>query len=504
RKSFTGATMAARSLCSYGTKCYRRNPDHLKQEAHPWDDDYLQCCAAKGISPEFCSIRKLFEWVERKDEHASGRATRESLEQVWPEIQRLGIGVGELNDELWQSLDDDGNGYINFSEFAEFTTLKKVSLPLGLDDLLGNSSSSGNLKCGVFDCDCNDFNERRRRCKYGAECYQKSEEHRTSFCHPDQEDWEDCAGPGGKEMCRCGHKRKLHASGASGAAAVPYPRYWSHASGSGSSSAAPAAPATPAAPAALELGLEPAEFSELPQLAEDMLRLLQDLISATYSDVTTRDRQRHSGSWMVPRDFTIVSAWRNENSKLWRKYSVRKAELQQEKKEVADSPEFAWRIFDDVKTTRVWETYGDQLDAEINEWYLWHGTSSSAAENICRSDFKMRLAGSATGTLYGRGSYLAESITKADEYAKQEDDGLYTVLLCRVLGGRVRYTDERNPDPDALTRECTQGEYDCIVGDRIKISGTYREFIVFDTENVYPEYIVKYKRGELFKSPSHP
>lgn len=115
----------------------------------------------------------------------------------------------------------------------------------------------------------------------------------------------------------------------------------------------------------------------------------------------------------------------------------------------------------------------------------------------------MRLAGSATGTLYGRGSYFAESITKADEYSKEED-GLYTVLLCRVLGGRVKYTADRNPDPDALTRECTQGESDCILGDRIKISGTYREFIVFDTENVYPEYIVKYKRGELFKSKSHP
>ena len=31
----------------------------------------------------------------------------------------------------------------------------------------------------------------------------------------------------GLRMCRCGHKRKLHASGAFGAAAVPYPPEWS-------------------------------------------------------------------------------------------------------------------------------------------------------------------------------------------------------------------------------------------------------------------------------------
>merc|ERR1712050_441658 len=113
------------------------------------------------------------------------------------------------------------------------------------------------------------------------------------------------------------------------------------------------------------------------------------------------------------------------------------------------------------------------------------------------NDFKMRLAGSATGTLYGRGSYLAESVTKADEYSKLEGE-FCCVLLCRVLGGRVRYCDERAPDADALTRDCMEGAYDCIVGDRVKVSGTYREFVIFDTENVYPEFVLRYKRGELF------
>jgi hypothetical protein len=75
----------------------------------------------------------------------------------------------------------------------------------------------------------------------------------------------------------------------------------------------------------------------------------------------------------------------------------------------------------------------------------------------------MRLAGTATGTLYGKGSYLAESITQADEYSKNEE-GSFTVLLCRVLGGRVNYTDERTPDATELTRSCTEGDFDCILG----------------------------------------
>merc|ERR1712232_1313547 len=201
---------------------------------------------------------------------------------------------------------------------------------------------------------------------------------------------------------------------------------------------------------------------------------LSDLLQRTYTDVTTRDRLRHSGTWMVPRGFRLIAAQRNENSKLWRKYCIRKAQLQQEEQKSEIE-----HLYDDIRTTKFWEAASaERLDSEINEWYLFHGSSASAAKNICSNDYKMRLAGSATGTLYGRGAYLGESITKADEYAKKERDS-YTILLCRVLGGRVRYCDEREPNADALTRDCVEGSFDCILGDRIKVSGTYREFIVF-------------------------
>merc|ERR1712032_540741 len=204
-------------------------------------------------------------------------------------------------------------------------------------------------------------------------------------------------------------------------------------------------------------------------------------------------------------------AERNENSKLWRKYAIKKAEQQHERKLVDETSPAdmegvpPWVEYKDVITTKIWEDMGsaDVLDARVNEWYLWHGTSATAAGMICKNDFKMRLAGTATGTLYGRGTYFAESITKADEYSHVEKSS-NTVLLCRVLGGRVFYCDERTPDAEKLTSECVEGPYDCILGDRKKISKTYREFIIFDTEDVYPEYVITYKRGELFKSPSHP
>eukprot|EP00929_Paragymnodinium_shiwhaense_P057699 TRINITY_DN28888_c0_g1_i2.p1 TRINITY_DN28888_c0_g1~~TRINITY_DN28888_c0_g1_i2.p1 ORF type:complete len:119 (+),score=20.95 TRINITY_DN28888_c0_g1_i2:307-663(+) len=87
-----------------------------------------------------------------------------------------------------------------------------------------------------------------------------------------------------------------------------------------------------------------------------------------------------------------------------------------------------------------------------------------------------------------------QSITKADEYAKANTAGNYAVLLCRVLGGKVLYTDEVSPNPEDLVHQCVEGPYDSVLGDRERIRGTFREFVLFDSEDVYPEYIVEYQR----------
>ena len=50
------------------------------------------------------------------------------------------------------------------------------------------------------------------------------------------------------------------------------------------------------------------------------------------------------------------------------------------------------------------------------------------------------------------------------------------------------------PDVEALVQDIQQGLHDSILGDREKARGTYREFIVFDNNQVYPEYIIIYKR----------
>jgi len=251
---------------------------------------------------------------------------------------------------------------------------------------------------------------------------------------------------------------------------VPYPSYWNFRKG---------------------------EFSSRAPVDASMLEVFQNVLDATYRDTYTRDRKKHNpDAPNVPKGYKVVQAMRSEQSKYWQEYAIRREELSTCRAEAGPDEEFI--EYTDIKTVEAWKkfagSFADRLRPECNEWYLLHGTSPQAAEKICRGDFKICLAGSATGTLYGRGSYFSESITKADEYAQANSDGERALILCRALGGHVRYTAEMFPDPEDLTQSCIQGPYDCILGDREKCRNTYREFVFYDTENIYAEYIIFYKR----------
>lgn len=101
--------------------------------------------------------------------------------------------------------------------------------------------------------------------------------------------------------------------------------------------------------------------------------------------------------------------------------------------------------------------------------------------------------------MYGNALYTAESSTKADEYASDEPgghyDGVFALLLCRSCMGKFYYTTAR--DPKAADNFISD-EYDSTFGDRLKSAGTFRELALYNNDQIYPEYIVLYKRA--FKS----
>jgi len=128
----------------------------------------------------------------------------------------------------------------------------------------------------------------------------------------------------------------------------------------------------------------------------------------------------------------------------------------------------------------------EHLHDALNEQFLWHGTLRSAAENIVQNDFHIpSVAEIKHGTRFGVGAYFAENLDKSLAYAPSED-GIQTVLLCRVLCGRMHRTSKER-DPDAMT-VALNSKYDSVLATP---DGDYREFIIPAADHVYPEYILE-------------
>jgi len=448
-------------VCKEGTRCKDRSTAHLSGRAHPFDTDYANLCHACGHEPEAPSLKTLFDWV---DVDNSGRISRAELEEALPLLGNLFGELVTFSADAWERLDEDGNGLVNFSEFAEWAG-PRLGLPLGVQHLFEKEAAD---HCGIMGCPCTGYSPLRRE---GRRLQQLRE-------YVSMLDFSERA-KNRLESCICGHKKSAHVdSSLADNHAVPYPPYWTSNLES------------------LDRG-NVTDINALPELGEDMITLFQQVFDDTYRNKWTRDRRKHNpSSPNVPHGYKVTRAFRCENTKLWREYVIRRAQIGMDR---ADSKDDSFLLYTDIKTVRAWAAYASgpmaqPLRADCNEWYLFHGTNHQNAVNICENDFKIGLAGGNTGTLYGRGTYFAESITKADEYSKPNEQGEHVVLLCKVLGGRVNYTDALAPHPEALVRSCVEGPYDCIMGDRERCRGTYREFVFYDTENLYAEYIIYYRR----------
>ncbi|CAK8991187.1 unnamed protein product [Durusdinium trenchii] len=231
----------------------------------------------------------------------------------------------------------------------------------------------------------------------------------------------------------------------------------------------------------------------------------QELMDFTYRRVRTKDRRGDVPSRLIVEEAIVV-----QNLPNFVEYMRRREEI---RKHCKASPPST--MLNDLHSRSVCKTFAklpnsgkqfhsvwrdahnlpvDPIDAEINEYYLFHGTRPEAANAITEGDFRLDLAGSNAGTLYGRGVYFSESTGKSDEYATEDSRGWCCMLVCRVTLGRILYTDEEYPNTNALVRHCTKGDNHSVLGDREQIRSTFREMIVFDTDQAYPEFLVWYSR----------
>ncbi|XP_048759482.1 E3 ubiquitin-protein ligase MIB2-like isoform X2 [Ostrea edulis] len=137
-----------------------------------------------------------------------------------------------------------------------------------------------------------------------------------------------------------------------------------------------------------------------------------------------------------------------------------------------------WQLFS-VKKKMFTSKYGRGNENEVR---LLHGTKSKTAFKICKENFDIRIAGENLSPMYGHGVYFATESSLSDHYSSEEEsDGLKYVLMARVLAGKMGYgkPDLRKPPDDC----------DCVVDYPSKP----RIYCIFDYNQLYPEYVIKYK-----------
>ena len=246
--------------------------------------------------------------------------------------------------------------------------------------------------------------------------------------------------------------------------------------------------------------LKPHSRLEIDEVTDqNKIRKIQDLVDGTHlKEGRSCDRRGK-----VPNRFEVVNVKLIQSRENWDNFVKAKEEITQDLLNTdafimynQKGDEGAVKTFKAAPSWR--ETLGakeEPVTGETNDYYMWHGTKSEVAEKIAETNFRIDLAGTNVGTMYGKGSYQCESITKADEYTKPDEDGVRWFLLSRVICGKIKYTKEESPNADALEESCTKGEYHSVCGDRRFICGdSFREHVVFDSRQILPEFLVGTRR----------
>lgn len=212
-------------------------------------------------------------------------------------------------------------------------------------------------------------------------------------------------------------------------------------------------------------------------------KALQDLTNKTFRRILTRDREYETHITTkeeMPFNLVVVHAFRSENAYVW---------LRMQEKRSSWSGEGGFPV-------KGWDP-DSLLQHRLSdgEAYLFHGTNPSSAMSIMKHGFSLDAAGTNVGTMFGYGIYLAECASKSDEYARDDGGnnfpGLMALLVCRALIGKPLVVQ----DPGDYVNEAKAGGYDSICGDRESKVGTYREFVLFNEAQVFPEYTIIYRRN---------
>mmetsp|Transcript_46958 Transcript_46958/g.133996 ORF Transcript_46958/g.133996 Transcript_46958/m.133996 type:complete len:989 (-) Transcript_46958:124-3090(-) len=209
-----------------------------------------------------------------------------------------------------------------------------------------------------------------------------------------------------------------------------------------------------------------------------LVRSAQQLLDKTFQDRSVPGQHK-------PIRLKAIAVESMRNQKTMQAYYERRKELGRKRLDCKPFPVLTESVCPELSSH-------NPLDKSINEYLFFHGTSEEAAKSILRDDFRLPKTHT-HGGIYGSGVYVAESNSKAHSYCTRDAMKGWPMLIVRASLGKVHSTAEKFPDKAGLKRGVETGSYDSICGDRKQIQqafGGWREFIVYDVNQVLAEYLV--------------
>ena len=193
----------------------------------------------------------------------------------------------------------------------------------------------------------------------------------------------------------------------------------------------------------------------------------------------------------------VTRVLRVENRPLWALYQARRAFLRESLAAAAASgaaPPSHWLVAAAAVQPGLERV---PVRAGADELVLWHGTSHAKAQAIAEHGFDPRAA--EDEGLYGAGCYFTDLSCKAHQYSARDAPagGEKVLMVCRVtmgwacpiIGGNEKCRRApMNPDPPGRPFDSIFGKVG--VGNRGK--QVHNEFVLFEGDQAYPEYLVYY------------
>jgi hypothetical protein len=199
----------------------------------------------------------------------------------------------------------------------------------------------------------------------------------------------------------------------------------------------------------------------------------------------------------TPSSFEIVSFRRIESRVLWERFKLR--EDQAARNLAALSPTARAVSLDKVPRAHPWLQRleaSNGLPLQSNTRYLLHGTQTENLESIVQNGLAAKLAPRAV-KFYGTGIYFARHSCKACQYTDgnlEPDNGLRTIIICRVALGRIESLKEACKD-----RNFANPAFDsamAVSGETLVAPNQpqlHNEFIVYEDSACYPEFILQFR-----------